>query len=71
FSSLREQGPPSSPDIQTTYGCIMVAVAFSLRYFTILFLLLAVVFTCCLGLQCKEHQYPFGEKCCKYCAPGK
>ncbi|KAM9176175.1 tumor necrosis factor receptor superfamily member 4 [Mergus octosetaceus] len=38
---------------------------------SLLFLLLAVVFTPCLGLQCKEHQYPFGEKCCKYCAPGE
>lgn len=53
------------------WGCIMVAVAFSLRYSSVSFLLLAVVFPPCLGLQCKEHQYPFGKKCCKYCAPGK
>ncbi|KAM8796409.1 tumor necrosis factor receptor superfamily member 4-like [Eudromia elegans] len=24
-----------------------------------------------LGLKCKEHEYPFGEKCCKDCAPGE
>ncbi|PKK24109.1 tumor necrosis factor receptor superfamily, member 4 [Columba livia] len=52
-------------------GCIMVAVGFYLHFPTVLFLLLAVVITYCLGLKCKEHQYPFGEKCCNDCAPGE
>ncbi|XP_075629121.1 uncharacterized protein LOC104641877 isoform X4 [Balearica regulorum gibbericeps] len=49
----------------------MVAVGFYSRFSTLLFLLLAVAISCCLGLKCKEHQYPFGDKCCKDCAPGE
>uniref|UniRef100_A0A8C2TIJ9 Uncharacterized protein n=1 Tax=Coturnix japonica TaxID=93934 RepID=A0A8C2TIJ9_COTJA len=50
---------------------IMTAVGFYLRFSTVLFLLLVVTSTHCLGLKCKEHEYPFGSKCCKDCAPGK
>ncbi|OXB78171.1 UNVERIFIED_CONTAM: hypothetical protein H355_007313 [Colinus virginianus] len=49
----------------------MVAAGFSFHSSTVSFLLLAVTFTYCLGLRCKEHEYPFGAKCCKDCAPGK
>uniref|UniRef100_A0A8B9Z9J8 Uncharacterized protein n=1 Tax=Buteo japonicus TaxID=224669 RepID=A0A8B9Z9J8_9AVES len=38
---------------------------------TVLFLLLVVTISHCLGLKCKEHQYPFSGKCCKDCAPGR
>uniref|UniRef100_A0A8D0ET02 Uncharacterized protein n=1 Tax=Strix occidentalis caurina TaxID=311401 RepID=A0A8D0ET02_STROC len=46
-------------------------VSFDLHFSTILFLLLAVTISYCLELKCKEHEYPFGERCCKDCAPGK
>ncbi|XP_015738138.1 tumor necrosis factor receptor superfamily member 4 isoform X1 [Coturnix japonica] len=49
----------------------MTAVGFYLRFSTVLFLLLVVTSTHCLGLKCKEHEYPFGSKCCKDCAPGE
>ncbi|XP_025929905.1 tumor necrosis factor receptor superfamily member 4 [Apteryx rowi] len=49
----------------------MLVVSFYSRFYTVLFLLLAVAITHCLGLKCKEHEYPFGEKCCKDCAPGE
>ncbi|XP_035758024.1 tumor necrosis factor receptor superfamily member 4 isoform X2 [Egretta garzetta] len=49
----------------------MVAVGFYSCFSTILFLLLAVTISHCLELKCKEHQYRFGEKCCKDCAPGE
>uniref|UniRef100_A0A669QYG6 Uncharacterized protein n=1 Tax=Phasianus colchicus TaxID=9054 RepID=A0A669QYG6_PHACC len=51
-------------------GYVMVAAGFYLRFSTVLFLLLVVTFTHCLGSKCKEHEYPFGTKCCKDCAPG-
>ncbi|XP_074780604.1 tumor necrosis factor receptor superfamily member 4 isoform X1 [Athene noctua] len=49
----------------------MVAVGFDLHFSTVLFLLLAVTVSHCLKLKCKEHEYPFGERCCKDCAPGE
>ncbi|XP_074970091.1 tumor necrosis factor receptor superfamily member 4 isoform X2 [Phalacrocorax aristotelis] len=49
----------------------MVVLGFYLHFSTVLFLLLAVTVSHCLGLKCKERQYPFGEKCCKDCAPGE
>ncbi|KAM6241106.1 tumor necrosis factor receptor superfamily member 4 isoform 2-T2 [Porphyrio hochstetteri] len=52
-------------------GCIMVAEGFYSHFSTLFFLLLTVAISHCLGLKCKEHQYPFGDKCCKDCAPGE
>lgn len=52
-------------------GCTMVAVGFYSRFSPVLFLLLTVTLSCCLGLRCKEREYAFGAKCCKDCAPGK
>ncbi|XP_005237972.3 tumor necrosis factor receptor superfamily member 4 isoform X1 [Falco biarmicus] len=49
----------------------MVALGFYSQFSTVLFLLLAVTVSHCLGLKCKEHEYLFGEKCCKDCAPGE
>ncbi|XP_071623308.1 tumor necrosis factor receptor superfamily member 4 [Heliangelus exortis] len=49
----------------------MVAVGFYSHFSPLLFLLLAVTLGHCLGLKCKEHEYPFHEKCCKDCAPGE
>uniref|UniRef100_A0A8C9FMP3 TNFR-Cys domain-containing protein n=1 Tax=Pavo cristatus TaxID=9049 RepID=A0A8C9FMP3_PAVCR len=50
---------------------MMVAAGFYLHFSAVLFLLLVVTSTHCLGLKCKEHEYPFGAKCCKDCAPGE
>eukprot|EP00076_Gallus_gallus_P004955 NP_001341653.1 tumor necrosis factor receptor superfamily member 4 precursor [Gallus gallus] len=50
---------------------MMVAAGFYLRFSTVLFLLLVVILTHCLGSKCKEHEYSFGTKCCKDCAPGE
>ncbi|XP_052648298.1 LOW QUALITY PROTEIN: tumor necrosis factor receptor superfamily member 4-like [Harpia harpyja] len=49
----------------------MVAVGFYSYFSTVLFLLLVVTISHCLGLKCKEHQHPFSGKCCKDCAPGE
>ncbi|XP_062449411.1 tumor necrosis factor receptor superfamily member 4 [Rhea pennata] len=49
----------------------MLVTSFYSHFYTVLFLLLTVTITHCLRLKCKEHEYPFGEKCCKDCAPGE
>ncbi|XP_069730855.1 tumor necrosis factor receptor superfamily member 4 [Phaenicophaeus curvirostris] len=49
----------------------MVAVGFYSPFPVVLLLLLAVAVGRSLGLKCKEHEYRYGEKCCKYCAPGE